>query len=618
MQKSKLTLAVVVSCAVGVCLAAQPALAAKKAKKPPLVAVEPEAPWPQPKPWVFDKFTLNNGMRVLVHTDRSAPLVAVGIMVDVGSRDETKGLSGIAHFFEHMMFQGSKHAGKMEHMRALEGQGADLNANTSADRTWYYQVVPRPALELALWLEAERFANLVIDAANVENQRQTVMEELRERIENRPLVRSHLEIIERVYASWAMGHATIGTIADLTKAPVQAFVDFWQRWYTPNNCVLVLSGDVDVATARVLVTKTLGLVVRRAEIQRTKIEEPAPVGHQSGSLTDKLTRAPAVHLAWKVPAHPDPDSDALDLLAEVLGSGDSSRLEKRLVRQGTLASGYSAGTHGRRDMDLFQVYVELAEPGPAAIAETKKRIREEILSIAQFGVTPEELRRARVAFETGWVMAAESPARRAELLAMFEVFYGDANKLAQVLPRYRAVTVADVQRVARMWLTWDREVELEVLPVGAAATPVGSKPDWIRRTEKAISDAEAKKVAAELRAQEQARRKAAEALPQAADATPQAADATPQAADATPQAADATPQAADATPVTAPDSVGAPAPAPAPTDKPTGPAAEKYTEAPIGKPDPIAPEKPAPAPAPVPVPVPVPVELPTTATEGAK
>lgn len=507
--------------------AAWPAHAAKKPKKPPVVApAEPEKPWPLPKPWAVEKFTLGNGMRVLVHTDRSAPLVAVGIMVDVGSRDETQGLSGIAHFFEHMMFQGSQHAGKMEHMRLLEGQGADLNANTSADRTWYYEVVPRPALELALWLEAERFANLVIDAKNVENQRQTVMEELRERYDNRPLVRSHLELIAKAYASWAMGHPTIGSMDDLTKAPVQAFADFWKQWYSPNNCVLVLSGDIDAATARPLIDKTLGLVEKRADAAKAKISEPEPAGHVFASLTDKLTRAPAVHLAWKVPAHPHPDADALDLLAEILGSGDSSRLEKRLVRQGTLASGYSAGTHGRRDSDLFQVYVELAEPGPAAIAETKKRIREEILAIAASGVSEEELRRARVAFETGWVVAAESPARRAELLAMFETYYGDANKLAEVLPNYRKVTAADVQRVARTLLTWDREVEIDVLPPGAAAAPPPTKPDWIKRAEKAMSDAELKKAAAEARAREEAQRKAAEAAAAPADATPVAAPAT--------------------------------------------------------------------------------------------
>ncbi|MBM4342006.1 MAG: insulinase family protein [Deltaproteobacteria bacterium] len=494
--------------------------ATKKPKRPPVAAAEPEKPWPLPQPWQVDRFTLDNGMRVLVHTDRSAPLVAVGLMVDVGSRDEAQGQSGLAHFFEHMMFQGSKHSGKMEHMRALEGQGADLNANTSADRTWYYQVVPRPALELALWLEADRFANLVIDAANVENQRQTVMEELRERIENRPLVRSHLELVANVYASWAMGHPTIGSIEDLNRAPVLAFALFWHRWYTPNNCVLVLSGDIDVGAARPLVERTLGLVQRRADIRRQAVQEPAPTGHAGATLYDKLARTPAVHLAWKVPAHPDPDAYALDLLAEVLGSGDSSRLEKRLVRQGGLAAGYSAGTHGRRDHDLFQVYVELAEAGPAAIAETKRRIREEILDIAANGVTPEELRRAQIAFEAGWVRAAESPARRAELLAMFEVYHGDADKLRQVLPRYRAVNSAGVQRVARGWLTWDREVELEVLPSGATATPVGAKPDWIRRAERGIADAEARRVAAQLRAKEEAQRKAAEAVPPPAEPTP--------------------------------------------------------------------------------------------------
>ena len=489
---------------------ASPALAAKKPKAP-VAVVAPEKPWPLPKPWSVDKFVLANGMKVLVHTDRAAPLVAVGIMVDVGSRDEEEGLSGLAHFFEHMMFQGSKHSGKMAHITVLEAQGGDVNANTSADRTWYYQVVPRPALPLALWLEAERFAHLQIDTANVENQRQTVMEELRERYDNRPLARGHLELIARVYASWQMGHPTIGSIDDLKAAPLQAFRDFWQKWYTPNNCVLVLSGDIDLAAAKPLVEASLGLVAKRADPQRKLVPEPAPLAHVTASVPDKLTKAPAVHLAWQVPAHPHPDSDAIDLLAEILGSGESSRLERRLVREGALASGYSAGTHGRRDHDLFQVYVELAEPSPAGAAEVKKRIREEILAIATKGVTEAELRRARIAFETGWVLAAASPAKRAELLAMFETFYGGAEKLAEVLPRYRAVTTADVSRVARKWLIWDREVELDILPPGAAPTVPQAKPEWIKRSEKASSDAEAKRQAAIAKAKEDAEKKAAPA-----------------------------------------------------------------------------------------------------------
>ncbi len=483
--------------AVAALLLAAPAADAAK-KKPAAVAPQaaPEPPPPLPKPWPVQRFSLDNGMRVVVHTDRSAPIVAVGILVDVGSRDEVAGKSGLAHFFEHMMFQGSKHVGKMEHLSRLEAQGAEVNANTSSDRTWYYQVVPRPALQLALWLEADRFEFLAIDQKNVDNQRQAVLAEMAERIDNRPLARASLEVEAKAYAAWEMGHPTIGSSEDLQKAPLQDFVDFWKRWYSPNNCVLVLSGDIDADQAKPLLAETLAKVQRRSEPKRGASNLAEPNAHVAASVPDALAKSAAVHLAWRVPAYPSDDACALDLLGQVLGGDESSRLEKRLVREKPLAVSYFAGTHGRREADLFHISAELAGGSPAQLVEVKRRITEEVLAIAQGGVTPAELQRARLAFETAWVEAATKPEVRAELLAQFETWLGDAGKVADLLPRYRAVTPADLQRVARQYLTWDRMVEMDAIPsTWTPAKPTG-KPDWIARIEKAIAAEQAKAAAA--------------------------------------------------------------------------------------------------------------------------
>lgn len=464
-----------------------PAQAAKKSGKtatpPPPVEQLPRVA-PLPKPWTAQRFSLANGLRVVVHTDRTAPLVAVGVLVDVGSRDEQSGQSGLAHFFEHMMFQGSQRVGKMEHIQVLEAQGGEVNANTTADRTWYYQAVPRPALELVLWLEAERFANLKIDATNVDNQRQAVLAEMAQRYDNQPLARSQLAMIEQVFDSWALKHPTIGDPADLKAAPLQAFVEFWKRWYAPENCVLVLSGDIDAVQARPLVEATLGRVKARGAIERPAIAEPPTTAHRFASMKDGLTQAPAVHLAWKIPAQPTAEAAALDLLAQILGGGEASRLEKRLVREKALVSSYYAATHGRRDHDVFQVYAELTDPSTPALQEVKRRIRQEILAIGQDGVTADELQRARTAYEASWVNAASSPTTRAELLATYEAWHGDANKLSELLPRYRAVTPQAIQQAARTWLRWDREAEVDALPTAMTATKMGAKPEWAARAEK--------------------------------------------------------------------------------------------------------------------------------------
>lgn len=487
--------------AVATAIAAALALPAQAAKKPAKGSAPAPVETPQPapalpKPWTAQRFSLANGLRVVVHTDRTAPLVAVGMLVDVGSRDEQSGLSGLAHFFEHMMFQGSERTGKMEHIQLLEAQGGEVNANTSADRTWYYQSVPKPALELVLWLEAERFANLKIDATNVDNQRQAVLAEMAQRYDNQPLARSQLAMIEQVFDSWALQHSTIGEAADLKAAPLQSFVDFWKRWYAPENCVLVLSGDIDAVQARPLIEATLGRVKPRGAVQHPAIAEPPAAGHRFAAVKDALAQAPAVHLAWKIPAQPTADAAALDLLAQILGGGEASRLEKKLVREKALVSSYYAATHGRRDHDVLQVYAELAEPSAAALQEVKRRIRQEILDIAQNGVTAEELQRARTVYEASWVSAASSPTTRAELLATYEAWHGDANKLSELLPRYRAVSPADVKHVARKWLRWDRETEVDALPAAMAATKASAKPEAAARAEKQWAAEEAKAAAA--------------------------------------------------------------------------------------------------------------------------
>ena len=469
----------------------RPAKAAQKVAAQKVAAQKVAAP----KPLEIHRFTLANGLRVVVQPDHRAPVVALGIMVNVGSRHETPERSGLAHFFEHMMFQGSKHVAKMAHFTGLESAGADLNANTSTDRTYYYEVMPKNALELALWLESDRFAHLAINAANVENQRQTVMEERRQRYDNRPYAASRLKLMKMLFTTWPLQHSVIGSMTDLQKAPLSAFEQFWRHWYTPNNCVLVLVGDVDVAQARELVTKTIGRVERRAEPAHKPAQDPVRAGHTYDTYAEPLGKMPAFHLAFRVPPRDHAESAAIEVLGEVLDGGDASRLSRKLEKDTGLATRFWAGKYGRRDADVFHVAVEVSQQSPAAVAKAKQIVRETLYDIAAQGVTAEELRRAKVGLEARFVFRNLGLAARASLLAQHETYDGDATTVNRALARWQAVTADQVRLAARRWFGWEREVELDVLPKGAAVPAAGgTKPRYVTKWEEQIARREAKRV----------------------------------------------------------------------------------------------------------------------------
>jgi len=321
-----------------------------------------------------------------------------------------------------MMFQGSKGVGKMEHFTALESVGARLNANTSTARTYYYEVVPKGALELALWLEADRFASLKIDRANVENQRQTVMEERRQRYGNQPYSLSRLVLRKHAFTTWALGHSTIGSMADLKAAPLKAFEAFWQHWYTPNNVVLALVGDITLERAREVADRYLGKLERRAEPQKKKFAEPEPKAHVYVPFNEPLGKMPAFHIAWRVPAKPHPDAYAVDVLSEVLDGGDAARLRKKLSKDTGIATRHWAGVYGQRDVDLFHVFAELSAKGEKALTKAKRITRETIYGIARDGISAEELRRAKVSYKANWVFGIESLSARAAALCRHELY----------------------------------------------------------------------------------------------------------------------------------------------------------------------------------------------------
>lgn len=407
--------------------------------------------------------TLRNGLRVVLNPDQTVPAIALAVYYDVGSRNEVRGRSGFAHLFEHMMFQGSANVGKGQHFSLVMNRGGSMNGTTSHDRTNYFETLPSNELALGLWLEADRMRSLAVTAENFENQRQVVIEEFRQSYQNQPYSMSFLRINELAYGDyWPYAHSTIGDVRDLERAPLSAVQEFWQVFYAPNNAVLALAGDFDVERAMALIRRFFGSIEPRRIPRYEPPDLPAQTRARVDTIQDPLAEKPAFHLAWHIPPSREPDHYALELLALALGSGNSSRLYRKLVKDEELLQSISVATDDRRGPDLFSVFALLA--GEHTPDEVRPRIYAEIESIAREGLSERELQKLRNRLRSIFVFGLQSNLSRAQQLAEFELYWGNAELLRSELDRYLAVTQADIRRVAGQYFTETNRTVLEVVP----------------------------------------------------------------------------------------------------------------------------------------------------------
>jgi zinc protease len=407
--------------------------------------------------------TLKNGLRVVMNPDHTIPTVAVAIYYDVGSRNEVRGRSGFAHLFEHMMFQGSRNVGKMEHFLYVANRGGDANGTTSFDRTNYFETLPSNELALGLWLEADRMRSLNITQTNFENQRQTVMEERRQSYDNQPYMQSLLRINELAYGDyWSYAHSTIGDMQDLQKAPLKAVQEFFNDYYTPKNAVLSIAGDFEPEEALKLVERYFGDISGR-DTPAYKPGELAPQGKERAeTLEDPLAELPAFHLAYHIPQDRHPDHYPLEMLQTILGDGESSRLYQELVKKREYLQEIDVDTDGRRGPDLFSVWAICAKGRSAE--QARQLIYQQFEEIAKNGVTKKELEKAKNRMRSMFVFGLQTNLARAQHLAEFEMYFGNAALLQDEFEHYRAVTEADIKRVARQYFTQDNRTVLDVLP----------------------------------------------------------------------------------------------------------------------------------------------------------
>jgi predicted Zn-dependent peptidase len=407
--------------------------------------------------------TLDNGLRVVMNPDRAVPTVAVSVYYDVGSRNEVKGRSGFAHLFEHMMFQGSANVGKGEHFSLIINRGGSANGTTSNDRTNYFETLPSNELALGLWLEADRMRSLAITQENFENQRMTVMEERRQRIDNQPYIPSMLRINELAYGEyWPYAHSTIGDMQDLIDAPLEAVQEFFDSYYAPNNAVLSISGDFEIEEAMQLAQKHFGDIPARQTPTYQEPSAPEQTAERTETMYDPNATLPAFHLAYHIPPIRTPDHYALEMLALILGDGESSRLYQTLVKREETCQTIVVGTDDRRGPDLFSVWAVMASGRAPEAAQAV--VFSELDSIARKGVTPRELEKAKNRIHAAFVFGLQSNLDRSQQLAEFELYWGDANLLKLELDHYLRVSQEDIQRVAATYFGPANRTVLNVLP----------------------------------------------------------------------------------------------------------------------------------------------------------
>ena len=429
----------------------------------------------------YEKFTLANGLTVVVHTDRKAPIVAVNVWYHVGSKNELPGKTGFAHLFEHLMFQGSEHYDD-EYFKPFEQVGAtSMNGTTSFDRTNYFQNVPTTALDLALWMESDRMGHLlgVVTQPRLDEQRDVVKNEKRQG-ENRPYGR----VSETVYrASFPPGHPyrtlPIGSMADLDAATLDDVRDWFRTYYGAANAVLVLAGDIDVPTARAKAEQFFGHIAPGPAVTRPGTWIAARTDSRRETLYDQVAQ-PRWQRYWNTPPDNTRDSEYLGLVGEILGGGKTSRLYERLVYRERLADSAGAGQSPLEIAGLFTLSADVKQGVP--VARVEAAMMEELQRFIDKGPTRAELERARVAIRAGFVRGLERIGGfggKADVLASCEVYAGDPGCYRQSLEWIEAATPADLQRVARQWLS-QGDYTLEVLPqppfAAAATEAVDRKP----------------------------------------------------------------------------------------------------------------------------------------------
>lgn len=410
----------------------------------------------------FEEYDLDNGLHVILHQDNSAPVVTVSVMYHVGSKDEDPQKTGFAHFFEHLLFEGTENIARGEWDQITAANGGRNNANTFLDRTYYYEVFPSNSLEVGLWLESERMMHPIIGQVGVDTQKEVVQEERRLRVDNSPYGAFFEQLLKNLYTKHPYRWAVIGSLDHLASATLDDFKKFNKTYYVPNNAVLIVAGDIDSEKTKKMVADYFGPIPKGADIKRPDIKEDPITQTIYAKYHDPNIQIPAILLAYRTPGQGQRDAYVINMISTYLSDGESSKLYKKLVDEKKMALQVISVPIDAED---YSSYVVGALPvGENSIQDLKKEIDEEILKLQMELISEKDYQKLQNKFENMYVNANSSVEGIANNLAEDYLLKDNTNLINTEIDIYRSITREEIMEVAKKYLKVNQRVELEYLP----------------------------------------------------------------------------------------------------------------------------------------------------------
>ena len=410
----------------------------------------------------FEEYNLDNGLHVILHNDPSAPTVITSVMYHVGAKDESPDRTGFAHFFEHLLFEGTENIKRGEWFKIVTGNGGVNNANTTEDRTYYYEVFPSNNLELGLWMESERMLHPVINQIGVNTQNEVVKEEKRLRYDNSPYGQLIPEVKKNMFTKHPYRWTTIGSMDHLDAAKLEEFQAFNKKFYIPNNAVLVVAGDIDAEKAKVWIKQYFGNIPRGEKIERKTYVEDDIVTQRNAVYEDGNIQIPMVVTAYRTPSMKTREARVLDYISSILSDGKSSRMYKKIVDDNKTALQIGAFSYNQEDYGTYIIYG--LPQAPHTTGDITREVDEEILKLQTELISEKELQKLQNKFENKFVNSNATIDGIAGNLATYYLLYGDVNLINTEPDIYRSITREEIRAVAKKYLNQNQRLLLDYIP----------------------------------------------------------------------------------------------------------------------------------------------------------
>ncbi len=410
----------------------------------------------------FEEYNLDNGLHVILHQDQTAPLVTTSVMYNVGGKDRTEGRTGFAHFFEHLLFEGTENIERGEFMNIVSSRGGRLNANTSQDRTYYYEVLPSNQVELGLWLESERMLHPVIDKIGVDTQNEVVKEEKRLRVDNAPYGKFLTTVESNLFKVHPYKDPNIGYMEDLDAATLEEFIAYKNKYYHPNNAVLVVAGDIDIDVIKNKIKEYFAPIPSGPKVERNFPQEKPIVEEIRTSTTDDNIQIPAMITAYRTPGFAERDAYVLDMISTYLSGGKSSKLYKKMVDENKQALEVGAFNIGYMDYGMYVIYS--LPVGDTSLDVLVDEISSEVETLRSELISERDHQKLLNIFENNFVNANSSVEGIANSLARYYLLYGDTNLINDQINIYRSITREEMKAVANKYLNDNQRVVIDYLP----------------------------------------------------------------------------------------------------------------------------------------------------------